>query len=596
MSNVIVAIFVILHSVVPSNSSVQIRHAPMKSGLYVEQCLPWSYHDNSSHECECFSHVICSDNTGYLKTGYCATSGNGSEIFLVLCPYFQPDGFNLTSFDDHKWYVRLPSNLSELNDYFCGAMNRKGEVCSKCKDGFGPAILSIGFQIQCSKCIGVWYGIPLYLFLELFPITVFYLILLIFQINITSAPMITYILYSQLIIMAWDRIYSGDMPDLTGTMFAMSKTYKLFINTMLSLYDIWNLRFFRYLLPPFCISSKLKPLYISALGYVSVFYPLCLIILTWVGIELHGHNFKPIVWLWKPFHRCLYHLRKGWNTKTDIIDVFSSFFLLSFTKCLYQVLLFMTSQPILHTTLKDINLGSSVVLNIDTSISYGSVEHLVFGIPAIIISCIFNLLPTLILLFYPFELFRACLSKSKLDSLALYTFVEKFYRCYRKGLDGGKDMRSFASLHFVVRAMLLGVSMIGGVLLISNNDPYFGRNALFTSVLVLVALCQPYQEMYMNVLDVLLLAHLGLFCHLLSSFEGFEVHSRFVFTFSAMFSFPLIGFILAITIIALQKITKRPTVIAFAQRVKKLFVHIPAEKEHVLVDNIVAERNYGAIH
>ena len=100
----------------------------------------------------------------------------------------------------------------------------------------------------------------------------------------------------------------------------------------------------------------------------------------------------------------------------------------------------------------------------------------------------------------------------------------------------------------------------------------------------------------MNVLDVLLLAHLGLLCHLLSSFEGFEVHSRFVFTFSAMLSFPLIGFMLAITIIAIQKITKRPTVIAFAQRVKKLFVHIPAEKEHVLVDNIVAERNYGAIH
>ena len=592
----IATISFILNGALLSYSSAQIRHHP-NSSLSIQQCPPWYYYDEDRHECQCFSHVICSDNEAYLKTGYCATFDDHTGVFfLVLCPYFQSNGFNMTNFDKHLWYIPLTQNVSELNDYLCGTMDRRDRVCSKCKDGFGPAVTSIGFQIQCSKCIGVWYGIPLYLFLELFPITIFYLILVIFQINITSAPMTSYIMYSQIIVMAWDRIFSGDMPDLTGTLFSMSKQYKLFVNIMLTICDIWNLRFFRYLMPTFCISSTLKPIHIALLGYISVFYPLCLIIFTWACVELHGFNFRPIVWLWKPFHRCLVHLRRGWNTKNDIIDVFASFFLLSFTKCLYQVLLFMTNQPILHTTLQDIRLGSSLVLNVDMNVTYGSKEHLIFAIPAILVSCIFNLLPTLLLLFYPFRLFRACLSKCKLNSLALYTFVEKFYGCYRNGLDGGKDMRSFAGAYFVLRIMLFGITLLGGLLMISNNDPFFGRNILFTSVLILTSLCKPYKKVHMNVLDILLLAHLGLLCHLVSSFEGFEDQSRFVFTFSAMLSLPFISFILVVMVRALQNLTQTHTFKVSVQKLRQLSLPSSVEQARILVESTAAGIDYGAIH
>ena len=596
VSNIALIFFTLNGSVLLGYSSAQVRHHPNTS-LSIQQCPPWSYYEECRHECQCFSHVICSDNEAYLKTGYCATFDDHTGIFfLVLCPYFQSGGFNMTNFDQHLWYIQLPQNASDLNDYLCGAMNRRGRVCSQCKDGFGPAVMSVGFQIQCSKCIGAWYGIPLYLFLELFPITIFYLILVIFQINITSAPMTSYIMYSQIIVMGWDRIFSGDMPDLTGVLFSMSKQYKLFIYILLTIYDIWNLRFFRYLMPSFCISSKLKPVHIALLGYISVFYPLCLIILTWACIELHGRNFRPIVWLWKPFHRYLVHLRRGWNTKSDIINVFASFFLLSFTKCLYQLLLFMTSQPILHTTLQDIHLGDSLVLNVDMNVTYGSTEHLIFAIPAITISCIFTFLPTMLLLFYPFQPFQACLSKCKLNGLALYTFVEKFYGCYRNGLDGGKDMRSFAGLYFVIRVMLFGTSMLGGLLMISNNDPFFGRNILFISALLLISLCQPYKEMYMNVLDVLLLAQLGLLCHLASSFEGFEVQSRFVFTFSAMISLPFVSFILVIMVRVLQKVTKTHIFKVCIQKLGQLSPFSSVEQTHLLIDSTTAEIGYGATH
>ena len=54
----------------------------------------------------------------------------------------------------------------------------------------------------------MWYGIPLYLMIELVPITAFYLFILVFQIHIlTSPPMVNFIFYSQMVmfVLAVDR-------------------------------------------------------------------------------------------------------------------------------------------------------------------------------------------------------------------------------------------------------------------------------------------------------------------------------------------------------------------------------------------------------
>ena len=75
-----------------------------------------------------------------------------------------------------RLYLDLPGNLTDLNDFMCGPMSRKGLICSECIDGFAPAITSFGYQ--CSNCTeSAWYGVPLFLFLEFVPITVFYFII-----------------------------------------------------------------------------------------------------------------------------------------------------------------------------------------------------------------------------------------------------------------------------------------------------------------------------------------------------------------------------------------------------------------------------------
>ena len=55
------------------------------------------------------------------------------------CPYIAH--YNTTPFDGFTC-IQLPSNVSLLNEFMCGPLNREGELCGKCKDGYGIALYS----------------------------------------------------------------------------------------------------------------------------------------------------------------------------------------------------------------------------------------------------------------------------------------------------------------------------------------------------------------------------------------------------------------------------------------------------------------------
>ena len=100
-----------------------------------------------------------------------------------------------------------------------------------------------------------------------------------------------FVLFSQIVVTVFNQ-YSwnhGFMePELDTTSRAVFKA-------ILTGYGFWNLDFFRYFIPPFCVSQGLKNIHVLALQYVSAFYPLLLIALTYACVELHGNNFRPIL-------------------------------------------------------------------------------------------------------------------------------------------------------------------------------------------------------------------------------------------------------------------------------------------------------------
>ena len=168
-----------------------------------KQCTFLFYYNSATEQCECHSSsfsifesvVRCANERALLDYSHCMTyDEDTSTISLTACIYFELSGHNISKLG----FIDLPDNISELNDYMCGPMNRKGIVCSECIDDYGSSATSINFK--CSDCTNAWYGVPLYLLLEIVPVSVFYLIVLIFQLNITSAPMVSFIFYSNIII------------------------------------------------------------------------------------------------------------------------------------------------------------------------------------------------------------------------------------------------------------------------------------------------------------------------------------------------------------------------------------------------------------
>ena len=506
-----------------------------------KDCPLWFHYNSSLQECQCsqsqYSTQCAADGQdAFVKSDYIATYDQSKEIvsisFRKSCRFLHnPSNVTIPG------YTLLPKNVSLLNELMCGPLNREGYLCKDCIRGYGLATTNLmACYEKCYNCTTQhWYGVAIYTIVELIPLTLFYQFILMFRISFTSAPMTCFVLYSQMIILvfyiAWDE------PLLSSVVYTEERELRSVSKFILTLYGTFNLDFFRYALPPFCISTHLTPLQRIFLGYISAFYPLVLIFLTWLCIELHDYNFKPIVIFWRPFHRCLVRLRKGWDTRNDLIDVFSSFFLLSYAKVMYQTILVLSTTINYNFSLSGNYISEIYVLDADISIPTSSVLYITSVVLAGLASCLFNLLPILLLVLYPTSVFRKALSKCRLDRFALTIFVEKFHSCYRDGLSGGKDMRSFSGMYFLLQIILfVGVLILYDYL---DFEQWFLRGTIFSTAALVIALCRPYKKTLINVSDTLLLFLIAVICYILSS----DTKTKFFVPFmQILFLIPFIVF------------------------------------------------------
>ena len=296
-------------------------------------------------------------------------------------------------------------------------------------------------------------------------------------------------MYSQFIIYAFNQ--SCDEHRLSKIVYNKDGNLRSISKVILTLYGLFNLDMLRYALPPFCVSHdhQLKPVHVALLDYCLVFYPFLLILLTWICVQLYDHNFTFVVIFWKLFHRVFVNLRRQWTVRSDnIIDAFASFFLLSYNKILYQTFLFLNNHELFTFSLSSNHSSHSYVLSADTSVTAGSAVYVTIVTIALLMFCVFNVLPILLLSLYPSNAVKALLFKkcTPWTSLAINTFVEKFNYCYRDGLDGGKAMRCFTGLYILLRIMVVIVPLA-----LSNAflcETWFVRGTIFRAAAMLVAI------------------------------------------------------------------------------------------------------------
>ena len=448
------------------------------------ECPTWfvPVYSNGTMSCVCGDSlggkILCEQNSNIsVYYTYCVTYNEANDsTTLDTCPYHY-----------HKHveglYVTLPQNVCDLNEFMCGGLNRTGLLCSHCKPGLGPAVFS--YTLPCLKCLDSGYGWLLYMFLATFPTTVMFLVVTLCQIRINSAPINFFVFVSQILV----SFVNTNPYDFTG----VSKPTSYLTLFLLTIHGVFNLDFFRYIIPQFCISSTMTTLQALSLEYIVAFYPLLLITVLYICIQLHARDCKPLVYLWKPFHKCCSCIAQRWSPSESLIHAFATFLLLAYSKILF------VSFNLLHSNSIHDNTGEkegSPVFYYNATVPYFGTEHLPFAILAISVLAIFIVLPVLILLLYPTRVFQRLIGCCNTRWHALDAFVDAFQGYYKNGIDGTPDWRCFSGLYLIFRIMAIGTDTLPHV---QYRIVY--RLICYSSASLFFGLLRPYKERWINYWD-----------------------------------------------------------------------------------------------
>ena len=469
-----------------------------------------------------FGIFICRTHQNvYVLAEYCITQFNSSNVVVGgLCPYFPTKISWCTVMSPLSNYYSFPARLSltELTNFTCGKYNREGRLCGRCKPGYGPAVYA--FSLMCAKCSSnSTAGWALYLFLVLFPITVFYIFVIIFNIRATAPPFTAFVLMCQTYCMM-ELLYLPLKMKVVNY-----RSLLALLQIVRVLCGFWNLDFFRYLIPPFCVSSHLSNIQALTLEYIHVMYPLVLILITYLCVELHARNFILLTVIWKPFHKCVTRVRRSWDPRASIVNAFSTFLLLNFSKvvivaayCFYGVdlrIVNLMSQP---------QLEHASFLYSDPFIRPYSKQHLPYLLCSASFLVVFFLTPTLLLCLYPTKVFRkllqCCLPLRWQQSMS--TFMDTFQGHYKDGTNGTRDCRGSSGIHLVVLCLMVSTHL-------NPHDKYLAIDSVQLLLVVMslfYALARPCKKNCANILQSLLLA-LTAFVMLLLSSIRFHVRNIF---------------------------------------------------------------------
>ncbi len=386
-------------------------------------------------------------------------------------------------------YHLLPENTTFLNEMVCGSMNRAGTLCGRCLPDHYP--LAYSLNLTCVRCPHPRWNWVRYIVAAYLPLTLFYILVLFLQINVTTSRLHPFVYYSQCV----------SLPALSRILYlGGNRNYLYFLGVQLglSIYGIWNLDFFRPFYSDICLGLGLLPT--LALDYVIAVYPLFLMIISYLLIELYDKNYRVINVMWRPFKILLSLFRKKWDIRTSVIDAFATFFLLSSIKFLsvsFDLLVPTAVYEIYHD-----HYNYTLGLYYSGDIEYFGPEHLPYAILAIVMSTLFIILPIILLAIYPFPFFQKFLNLFPVRWHILHTFMDSFQGGYKNGTEPGtRDYRWFAALFLSYRLIffllysitlsatffsIAAIAQLILALLVQNLQPFRSGYSMLNSTFLIV--------------------------------------------------------------------------------------------------------------
>ena len=449
-------------------------------------CPTWTLPTNDSHQCVCGNdvhHIIkCNNKTKKVHVLGCYLITYDSESQDTILGS-SVHGCYSSRFDIKRWhtplYSKVPSNVSEIDAVVCAPLNRTGRLCGSCINGYYPLVYS--YKFDCVPCTDMesrrnWI---LYMLRAFLPLTFFYVFVVLLKFHAHHPSVHVYILFSQMC----------TSPALVRTMYRYANGIKIEVialDIFCTIYGVWNLDFFRAIYPDICL--KITQVQALFLDYTIAFYPLLLILVTYVLATLHSNGNRIVLMVWRPFHWALVHFRNTWDIRSSMIDVFTTFLFLSYnriTSITFDLLIYVRPYILDRSSTK-------LYLFYDASIEYFGPKHTIYGATAVIVYTIFVFLPLLLIVLYPFRCFQKCLNCFRLNRITLDTFVDSIAGYYKDGTEHGtRDCRCFAAAFLFLPTLLyLSYALV-------LNSYYFAVGGLVVTIFCLMfTLCQPYKEAY----------------------------------------------------------------------------------------------------
>ena len=416
---------------------------------------------------------------GGLWAGYIGETFATADCVTSLCDYHNSKG---SRHEDHV----LPLNYSLLNDHVC-APHRNGVLCGSCITGYTTYLHSPSYH--CGESTHCQYGPLLYIVSEIIPVTGIFLVILFFNINLTSGALYSFIFYSQVV----NNHYRN-------TVYSEPLVY--FFQAFKMIYGIFDLETFEIDQLSFCLFKDATIMDLMLIKYLTTLYALLLIIITILVLKFHS------------FHCCikLCHKCGRRNIRGSIVNALTAFLVLCYFRCLIITLYILFPSYVKgdhEVTLKTVPLYNG-------EMSYLSTDHLKYITPALICLMVIILPPPIILLSEPLLVRVSGVLNIRRNAVTytlhklrmkLKPFLDSFQGCFKD------NCRCFAGLFFLYRILLVLIP-------IYFSDGKFWnimtKELLMFCILFLHYLCTPFQEKLHNhiksflLLDLLLINTLQL--------------------------------------------------------------------------------------
>ena len=407
------------------------------------------------------------------KDGY----GKEEDIISGHCP----EGY---CYNDSSKKYTLPNitNVSSLNDKVCGT-SRKGILCGRCRSGLSTYYHSWSYRCkQSNKCNIGWL---FYLLTEIIPITIFFIVIIYFEVNFTVGALNGLTFYFQI---TESSLITNSQINHPKEIYRLFEVYKFLIG-------IFNLNILNMEKLSFCLWKNAQTLDLMAFEYVTILYSLFLVVLIIGSLRMFT-----LRRLSRKFPKLF---GRNINEEKAIIHGLSGFFVLCYSECTKYSLFLLTPVRLYEKG------TSSLGVYFNGELQFFGPRHLIYAIPALLFLIAFGLVPPLLLISYPlcYRIFGVLkIGESKfVRCLCTCIPLEKLKPFFDSFQSSFKDeFRFFSGLYFMYRLLIL----TGFVCIISYTNYYIITISQFVIMFCIHAVIQPYKERWHNILDALMFTNL----------------------------------------------------------------------------------------